>query len=155
LLLLLSPSLPICRPSQVVRTEFMPNPHAVLLLPEKPCDRRRELALRQDAAAEAERSKQLDALAQTDPRAHAQVVGRLERSTRSPRAKYPMPQTAAMEIGWDLDFNAVHADESRPYSYPHTNGDISTYADRYVYSHGYNPFSTQQFKYLAKPGHKK
>jgi len=133
----------------------MPNPHTVVLLPEKPCDRRRELALRQDAGAESERAQLLTSLAQTDPRAHAQVVGRLERSARSPRAKYPVPQTAAMEIGWDLDCNGVHAAEAKPHTFPHTNGDITAYADRYVYSHGYNPFSTQQFKYLAKKGHNK
>ena len=135
---------------QQVRTEFMPNPGTVSLLPDKPSDRRREIALRQDAEAEQQKAQLLKDLALQDPRAHKEVVGRLERSAALPKAKYPFPQTTSQELGWDLDLGAVHAQEAVPFNRPHSNGDVTDYADRYVYSHGYHPFSTQQFKHLAR-----
>jgi len=140
---------------QVVREDFKPNPSSVSLLPDKPSDRRREVALRQDAAAEQQRAELLRNLAQQDPQAHAQVIGQLERSSALPRAKYPTPQTSSHEIGWDLDLAAVHRAEAAEHSFPHTNGDVTAYADAYVNSHGYHPFSTHQFKYLAKGQTKK
>jgi len=136
---------------QVVRTEFRPNPAAVSLLPDKPTDRsRRELALRQDAEAERQRAQLLKDLAEQDPQAHKEVVGRLERSSALPKAKFPFPQTTAQELGWDLDLATVHAAEAVPFNRPHSNGDVTDYADRYVNSHGYHPFSSQQFKHMPR-----
>lgn len=81
----------------------MPNPNTVSLLPEKPTDLARELALRQDKQAETERGQLLRELAERDPRAHAEVTTRLDRHNKVPRAKYPFPQTTSQEIGWDQD----------------------------------------------------
>lgn len=178
----------------MVREEYTRNPATVLLLPEKPSDRRRELALRRDAEAETDRTQRLEELKQKDPRAHADVVGRLERADTSPRKKYAFPLTTSQEIGWsagadtrnsgremqrscdkharahvcplclsssslllsprlshrDLEFARRHAAESRDYVSPHTNSDVAAFADKYVANHGYNPFSTKQFKYLAR-----
>lgn len=50
---------------------------------------------------------------------------------------------------------ALHQHEMEPYARPHTNGDITDYADKYVSSHGYNCFSTSQFKYLARTSNPK
>lgn len=135
---------------QVVRTAYTRNPATVLLLPEKPCDKRRELALKKGPQAEAERDALMATLKEKDPRAHADVVGRLERADTSPRKKYPYPLTTAQEIGWDMEFAKRHAAESNQHALPHTNADVTLFADRYVENYGFSPFSSKQFKYLAK-----
>jgi hypothetical protein len=140
---------------QVVRAAYTRNPATVLLLPEKPCDLRRELVLRRDPRAEEDRKQLMETLRAKDPRAHADVVGRLERAETSPRGKYSYPVTTAHEIGWDLEFARRHAAEANEHTSPHTNADVTAFADKYVSNHGYNPFSRAQFKYLAKPTHAK
>lgn len=140
---------------QVVRTEYTRNPSTVLLLPEKPCDLRRELVLRRDSEATRLREETMERLKQTDTQAHKDVVGRLERADTSPRKKYAYPVTSSQEVGWDLEFARRHASESNEYRLPHTNADVTEFADRYVANHGSSPFSTACFKYMPKQAHNK
>lgn len=137
---------------QLVRSEYTRNPATVLLLPEKPNDLRRELALRKDSRAESDRLQLLQDLKEKDPRAYEDVVGRLERADSEPRAKFKHPLTTSHAYGWDLEFAKRHQEESIPYTVPHTNADVTAFADKYLSNHGFNPFSTRQFKFHARPG---
>lgn len=92
---------------QTIRADYTRNPATVDVLPEKPTDLRRELALRRDAAADEERKQMMETLKQKDPRAHADVVGRLQRAEQDPRDRYAYPQTTSQELGWDLAFAKV------------------------------------------------
>lgn len=138
---------------QTVRSEYTRNPATVLLLPEKPSDPRRALALRRDAQAETDRAQLLDSLRLQDPQAHADVVGRLQRAEQPPREKYSAPLTTSQEIGWDQDFAARHAFESSQFVRPISNGDVTDFANSYVYQHGFNPFSSKQFKHMPRNAH--
>jgi hypothetical protein len=116
--------------NQVVRpaSEFSPNPARTTLLPDKPNDRSRELALRQDEEAERVREQKMATLKVEDPQAHAQVMSRLEHASRLPRERNAYPATSNQEIGWDVQQSQQHMADHIAHSHPHKDADVTAYA---------------------------
>jgi len=135
---------------QTIRHEYTRNPQTVPMVTEKPTALSRTLALRTDRQAEEERTAQMRTLKTKDPHAYEYVVGAIERRETDPQKKYPFPQTTSQEIGWDQDYVMRHRAESSQFTVPHTNNDVTAFADRYVLTHAFNPFSNKQFKHNSK-----
>merc|ERR1740130_1801434 len=105
--------------SQVLRLDFTMNPKTMYGFTEKPNKPRWDGHARGD---------------------DDEVTRVLAEAALPPKQRYHWPQTSAMEVGWMTD-PLLEPEKGEQWKRGIVNCDITKYAERYVESHGNNPFA--------------